>query len=148
MKVCLVTGGMGFIGSNFIRFVLESNKNLKIINIDKLTYAGNPDNLRNIEETHPNKYKFYKVDICDFNAIDEIIQKDNVDYIINFAAESHVDRSINNPSLFCDTNISGTISLLNSAKKNGIKKYLQISTDEVYGSLSLNDWDASEPAMI
>lgn len=139
MKVCLVTGGMGFIGSNFIRFVLESNIDLKIINVDKLTYAGNPENLKSIEEKYPNQYKFYRIDIRDFDAIDNIIQKDDIDYIINFAAESHVDRSIYNPSLFCDTNISGTISLLNSAKKNNIKKYLQISTDEVYGSLSLND---------
>jgi dTDP-glucose 4,6-dehydratase len=144
MKVCLVTGGMGFIGSNFIRFVLESNNDLKIFNVDKLTYAGNPENLKDIEEKHPNQYKFYKIDICDFDAIDEIIRKNDMDYIINFAAESHVDRSINNPSLFCDTNISGTISLLNSAKKNKIKKYLQISTDEVYGSLSFDDTPVNE----
>ena len=139
MKVCFVTGGMGFIGSNFIRYLLESNLDFKIINVDKLTYAGNPENLKGIEEEYPNKYKFYKIDICDFKAVNEIILKDDVDYIINFAAESHVDRSISNPALFCDTNISGTISLLNSAKENKIKKYLQISTDEVYGSLSFND---------
>jgi dTDP-glucose 4,6-dehydratase len=139
MKVCLVTGGMGFIGSNFIRHLLKSDIDLKVINIDKLTYAGNPENLKNIEEKYPNRYKFYKVDICEFKAVDEIILKHAVDYIINFAAESHVDRSINNPSLFCDTNISGTINLLNSAKKNNIKKYLQVSTDEVYGSLDFDE---------
>ena len=139
MKVCFVTGGMGFIGSNFIRYLLESNLDFKIINVDKLTYAGNPENLKGIEEKYPNKYKFYKIDICDSKAVNEIILKDDVDYIINFAAESHVDRSINNPALFCDTNISGTINLLNSAKENKIEKYLQISTDEVYGSLSFND---------
>jgi len=139
MKVCLVTGGMGFIGSNFIRYLFESNVDFKVINVDKLTYAGNPENLKDIEEKHPNQYKFIKMDICDFKAVDEIIRKNDIDHIINFAAESHVDRSINNPSLFCDTNISGTISLLNSAKKNNIKKYLQISTDEVYGSLNFTD---------
>ena len=128
MKVCLVTGGMGFIGSNFIRYLLESDMDFKVINVDKLTYAGNPENLKGIEEKHPSQYKFYKIDICDFEAVDEIILKNDIDYIINFAAESHVDRSINNPSLFCDTNISGTISLLNSAKKivlRNIFKYLQ-----------------------
>ncbi len=139
MNSYLITGGMGFIGSNFIRYLLESNIDLKVINIDKLTYAGNPENLKGIEEQHPNQNKFYKVDICDFKAVDKIILKNGVDFIINFAAESHVDRSIINPSVFCDTNISGTISLLNAAKKNKIKKYLQISTDEVYSSLNFND---------
>ena len=139
MKVCLVTGGMGFIGSNFIRYLLESNIELKIINVDKLTYAGNPENLKDVAEKYPNNYKFHKIDICDFEPVDEIIRKNDVDYVINFAAESHIDRSINNPSLFCETNISGTINLLNSAKKNKVKKYLQISTDEVYGSLNFND---------
>ena len=139
MKNVLVTGGMGFIGSNFIRYVLNLNQEFDIINIDKLTYAGNPENLKVIAEKYPNNYKFYKIDICDFELVDEIIKKNNVNYIINFAAESHVDRSINNPSLFCDTNISGTINLLNSAIKNKVKKYLQISTDEVYGSLNFND---------
>jgi len=139
MQKILVTGGMGFIGSNFIRFVLNLNQEFDIINIDKLTYAGNPENLKGIAEKYPNNYKFYKIDICDFEPVDEIINKNNVNYIVNFAAESHVDRSINNPSLFCETNISGTINLLNSAKKNKVKKYLQISTDEVYGSLNFND---------
>jgi len=139
MQKILVTGGMGFIGSNFIRFVLNLNQEFEIINIDKLTYAGNPENLKDIAEKYPNNYKFYKIDICDFEPVDEIINKNNINYIVNFAAESHVDRSINNPSLFCETNISGTINLLNSAKKNKVKKYLQISTDEVYGSLNFND---------
>ena len=144
MKVCLVTGGMGFIGSNFIRYLFDSNLDFKVINIDKLTYAGNPENLKSIEEKHPNQYKFYKMDICDFKAVDEIILKNDVDYIINFAAESHVDRSIINPSLFCDTNIMGTLSLLNSAKKNNVCKYIQISTDEVYGSLNFDDASFTE----
>ncbi len=104
MENYLITGGMGFIGSNFIRYLFESNIDSKVINVDKLTYAGNPENLKDIAERYPNRYKFYKMDICDFNAVDEIILKNDVDYLINFAAESHVDRSINNPSLFCDTN--------------------------------------------
>ena len=135
----LVTGGMGFIGSNFIRYVFSKNQDFKIINVDKLTYAGNPENLKDIEKSFPNNYKFYKADICDFELIDRIIQKEKVDYIINFAAESHVDRSIDNPTLCCDTNIIGTQSLLNAAKKSQIKKYIQISTDEVYGSLNFGD---------
>jgi len=107
MKICMITGGMGFIGSNFIRYILENHPEYKIINIDKLTYAGNPENLREIPEKYPNKYKFYKTDICDFDSINKIIQKEKIEYIINFAAESHVDRSIENPSIFCDTNIFG-----------------------------------------
>ena len=138
-KTLLITGGMGFIGSNFIRYVLNLNQEFKIINADKLTYAGNPENLLYIDQKYPEQYKFYKVDICDFESINNIINKNNVNYIINFAAESHVDRSINNPSLFCDTNVSGTVSLLNAAKKNRIEKYLQISTDEVYGSLGFQE---------
>jgi len=136
MKNILVTGGMGFIGSNFIGHLLKFHPDFKVINIDKLTYAGNPENLKNVETKYSDSYKFYKVDICDFESIDTIYIKNEIDYIVNFAAESHVDRSITNPSLFCETNINGTISLLNSSKKNGIKKFLQISTDEVYGSLT------------
>jgi len=139
MITILVTGGMGFIGSNFIRFILNLNQDFKVINVDKLTYAGNPENLKEIDKKFPGEYVFYKLDICDFEAIDKIIYQKEIDYIINFAAETHVDRSLNNPTLFCDTNISGTMSLLNSAKKNKIKKYLQISTDEVYGSLNFED---------
>jgi len=144
MKTLLITGGMGFIGSNFIRFVLNLNQEFKIINVDKLTYAGNPKNLETIDQKYPKRYKFYKIDICDYESIDNIIIKNDVNFVINFAAESHVDRSINNPSLFCDTNVAGTISLLNAAKKNKIEKYLQISTDEVYGSLDFQERPFSE----
>ncbi|MFX1257031.1 MAG: dTDP-glucose 4,6-dehydratase [Promethearchaeota archaeon] len=139
MKTILVTGGMGFIGSNFIRYIFSLNQEFKIINIDKLTYAGNPENLIDIEKSKRKKYKFYKEDICDFDAINTIVSKNEVDFIINFAAESHVDRSIDNPDLCCDTNINGTRTLLNIAKKNSIKRYIQISTDEVYGSLDFDD---------
>ena len=144
MKSILVTGGMGFIGSNFIRYITGLNQNFKIINVDKLTYAGNPENLKDFDKIYSGKYKFYKNDICDFDAIDRIIVKEKVDYIVNFAAESHVDRSIDNPKLFCDTNILGTQSLLNSAKRNKIKKFVQISTDEVYGSLNFKDLSFTE----
>jgi len=139
MKKILVTGGMGFIGSNFIRYILSLNDDFKIINIDKLTYAGNPENLKEIENKFPNEYKFYKNDICDFATIDKIIIKEEVDYIVNFAAESHVDRSIDNPSICCETNFFGTQSLLNAARKHKIEKFVQISTDEVYGSLDFDD---------
>lgn len=139
MQNILVTGGMGFIGSNFIRYLLKFYPDFKIVNVDKLTYAGNPENLKNFETKYSTRYKFHKLDICDFESIDVIFIKNEIDYVVNFAAESHVDRSINNPSLFCETNIFGTINLLNLAKKNKVKKYLQISTDEVYGSLSFND---------
>ncbi len=137
MSVILVTGGMGFIGSNFTRFLLELNQNFRVVNVDKLTYAGNPENLKNLEKRFHKYYTFYKVDICDFEMINSIIDKEDVEYIVNFAAESHVDRSINNPNIFCNTNILGTQSLLNAAKKNKINKFVQISTDEVYGSLEL-----------
>ncbi len=139
MKVCLVTGGMGFIGCNFIRFLLETNEEIRIINVDKLTYAGNPENLKDIDKTYDFSYKFYKADICDFDFIDKLVRKETVNFIINFAAESHVDRSIDNPSICCDTNIFGAQTLLNVARKNKIEKFLQISTDEVYGSLGFED---------
>ena len=130
---------MGFIGSNFIRYLLNSNQHFKVINVDKLTYAGNPENLKTIDKQYPNAYKFYKTDVCNFESIDKIVKKENVEYIINFAAESHVDRSIDNPSLCCETNFFGTQNLLNVARKHKIEKFLQISTDEVYGSLNFDD---------
>ncbi len=144
IKVILVSGGMGFIGSNFIRYLISSNQDFKIINVDKLTYAGNPENLKNFDPKNTGNYKFYKEDICNFNSINKIIEKEKCEYIINFAAESHVDRSIGNPTIFCETNILGTQTLLNAAKKNKIKKYIQISTDEVYGSLNLDDQSSIE----
>jgi dTDP-glucose 4,6-dehydratase len=130
---------MGFIGSNFIRYVLSNDNDFRIINVDKLTYAGNPENLIEIPQKYSKRYQFYKNDICDFISIEKIIQKEYIDFIINFAAESHVDRSIDNPNVFCDTNILGTQTLLNVMRKyKRIKRFIQISTDEVYGSLSLD----------
>jgi len=130
MKI-LVTGGAGFIGSNFIRYQLE-NYDDQIINVDKLSYAGNLDNLKAVENS-PN-YEFKKIDICNKEKIDQIMHQ-GIDYIVNFAAESHVDRSIEDPSVFVKTNIEGTQNLLDLALKFGVKRFVQISTDEVYGSL-------------
>lgn len=138
-KTLLVTGGAGFIGSNFIRYALNLHDEFKIINIDKLTYAGNLENLDGLEQEYKKHYKFYMTDICDFETVNKIVQDEKVNYIINFAAESHVDRSIENPNIFCETNINGTQTLLNIAKLNNIEKFIQISTDEVYGSLNFEE---------
>lgn len=131
MKRLLVTGGAGFIGSNFIKLILKRSQGLSIINLDKLTYCGNLDNLRDIEKNP--RYKFIKGDITDRNLVNEVVN--DADAVINFAAESHVDRSIVNPSAFLDTNVFGTMVLLDASRKRGIKRFLQVSTDEVYGSL-------------
>lgn len=128
----LVTGGAGFIGSNFVNYMVEKYPEYSIVNVDVLTYAGNLENLKQ-SESKPN-YQFVKADIIDVETMDQIIG-DGVDAIINFAAESHVDRSITNPGIFVQTNIQGTQVLLDAAKKYNVKKYLQVSTDEVYGSL-------------
>ncbi|QZY56304.1 dTDP-glucose 4,6-dehydratase [Crassaminicella profunda] len=132
MKKLIVTGGAGFIGSNFVKYMLNKYKDYKIINLDLLTYAGNLKNLKNIKD-HPN-YEFIKMDIADRERVDKILSQ-GIDYIINFAAESHVDRSIQDPECFIRTNIIGTQVLLDVAKNYHLKKYVQISTDEVYGSL-------------
>ena len=141
MKTYLVTGGAGFIGSNFVHFILNKYCDVKVINLDKLTYAGNLQNLKQIQN-HTN-YNFVKGDICDQDLVDKLFKESNIDYVVNFAAESHVDRSIKDPEVFVKTNVLGTVALLNAAKnswslesgfKEG-KKFLQISTDEVYGSL-------------
>ncbi|WP_338432713.1 dTDP-glucose 4,6-dehydratase [Clostridium tyrobutyricum] len=141
MKTYLVTGGAGFIGSNFVHYMMNKYNDIKIINYDKLTYAGNLENLKSIAD-NPN-YTFIQGDICDKTKLEELFQEYDIDYVVNFAAESHVDRSIKNPEIFVQTNVLGTVTLLNTVKnawaegdnfKSG-KKYLQVSTDEVYGSL-------------
>ncbi|MBE3594372.1 MAG: dTDP-glucose 4,6-dehydratase [Candidatus Carbobacillus altaicus] len=129
----LVTGGAGFIGSNFIRYMLRNDPDLFILNLDKLTYAGNLENLREVE-THPH-YRFVKGDIGNRELVAYLLREYDLDTVVNFAAESHVDRSIMEPDLFLRTNVLGTQSLLDAAKETGVKKFLQISTDEVYGSL-------------
>ncbi len=142
MKTYLVTGGAGFIGSNFIIYMLGKYNDVKIINVDALTYAGNLENLTSVEN-NPN-YSFVQADIRDHDAIQKIFDENQVDYVVNFAAESHVDRSISDPEIFVKTNVLGTVNLLNIAKKawstgddtyrEGVK-FHQVSTDEVYGSL-------------
>ncbi|MET3548181.1 dTDP-glucose 4,6-dehydratase [Paenibacillus favisporus] len=128
----LVSGGAGFIGSNFVLYMLQQHPEYKIINVDSLTYAGNLENLKSIEN-HPN-YTFSKTDITDAKAIDDLFQQ-GIDVVVNFAAESHVDRSILDPEVFVKTNVLGTQILLDAAKKYGVTKYVQVSTDEVYGTL-------------
>ena len=128
----LVTGGCGFIGSNFLRLVLHDRKNWDLVNLDALTYAGNPENLRDIEKNA--RYTFRKGSITDGALVDDLV-KSGFDAIVNFAAESHVDRSLYGPTEFVQTNLQGTVTLLEAAKRHGVKRFLQISTDEVYGSL-------------
>jgi len=147
MKRLLVTGGAGFIGSNFVKYMLNKYDDYRIVNLDLLTYAGNLENLKDVED-NPN-YRFIKGDIADRDLVNRLFEEENFDYIINFAAESHVDRSIEEPGIFVKTNVMGTQVLLDTAKKywtigkdetgypvyrDGVK-YLQVSTDEVYGTL-------------
>jgi len=146
-KTIIVTGGAGFIGSHFIRHILNKYPDYQIINLDKLTYSGNIDNLRDVE--HNSRYKFIKGDICDENLVNKISLEEKPDTIVNFAAESHVDRSISAPHPFIKTNILGTYVLLEAAKKYKFKKFLQISTDEIYGSIergSFKESDAPTPS--
>lgn len=135
MKTLLVTGGAGFIGSNFILYWLKKYKNDRIINLDKLTYAGNLENLKSVENNE--NYKFIKGDICDATLVNEIMERYDIDIIVHFAAESHVDRSILDPSPFIKTNVVGTYTLLEAALKHKVR-FHHISTDEVFGSLSLD----------
>jgi dTDP-glucose 4,6-dehydratase len=138
MKNILVTGGCGFIGSNFVRYLLkESDFKGRVVNVDKLTYAGNQDNLADIETDFQDQYVFIKADICDGTRIDGIFDDYSIDTVCHFAAESHVDRSIVKPDAFIQTNIVGTFNLLESARsrQKQMVRFHHISTDEVYGSL-------------
>lgn len=142
MKTYLVTGGAGFIGSNFVLYMLKKYDRVRIINLDKLTYAGNLENLKEIKQD--SRHIFVQGDICDASLVAQLFRQHDIDYVVNFAAESHVDRSIADPSIFLQTNVFGTVNLLNQARaawtvgedqyRAGVK-YLQVSTDEVYGSL-------------
>ncbi len=127
----LVTGGCGFIGSNFIHYMMEKYPNYQIVNLDKLTYAGNPANLKDIEN-NPN-YSFVQGDICDSEVVSKVMNE--VDQVVHFAAESHVDRSIEDGSVFVRTNVLGTNTLLQSALAHNVKRFIHVSTDEVYGSI-------------
>lgn len=136
MKI-IVTGGCGFIGSNFIHYLLNKYPSVKIINLDLLTYAGN---LANLKDIHKNsRYKFIRGDITDGKLVNRLISKESPDAVVNFAAESHVDRSLYKPADFLRTNVLGVQILLEAARQHNIKRFVQISTDEVYGSLGLKD---------
>ena len=143
MKI-LVTGGAGFIGSNYIRMMFNRYPDIEIINLDKLTYAGNPDNLRDISNP---AYTFIKADICDPDAVSKAME--GVDAVVHFAAESHVDRSIKDSSIFVTTNVLGTNTLLSCALESDIDKFIHVSTDEVYGSIdegSFKETDQLDPS--
>lgn len=145
MKTYLATGCAGFIGSNFVLYMLKKYDDIKIVNVDALTYAGNLENLASVEDDP--RYIFVHADIRDASAMNALFAEHSPDYVVNFAAESHVDRSIEDPGVFADTNVMGTVTLLNAAKRAweqddgsfGDHKFLQVSTDEVYGSLTLDD---------
>ncbi len=133
MKI-LVTGGAGFIGSNFVRYWMKHHSDDTLINVDKLTYAGNSESLKDIE--HMPNYSFVQADICDVKKMDELFE--GVDTVVHFAAETHVDRSILDPTPFVKTNVEGTVVLLNAALQHNVKRFHHISTDEVFGALPLN----------
>ena len=151
MKNILVTGGLGFIGSNFIRMLIEQTDCQKVINLDKQTYAGNPENLDDFE--NDPRYTFIKGDICDAELVASLLADYQPDALVNFAAESHVDRSIDGPEPFVQTNVVGTLRLLEAFKSYFLDqpadrqpslRFLHVSTDEVYGSLSMDDPAFSE----
>lgn len=149
MNAFLVTGGCGFIGSNFVRFMLQRVPDCRLVNLDLLTYAGNLNNLKDIETDQ--RYRFVKGDICDAELVARILDEEQIDTIVHFAAESHVDRSIDGPSAFVHTNIIGTFTLLEAALKawNGKlegRRFLHVSTDEVYGSLGASGLFTEETA--
>lgn len=131
----LVTGGCGFIGSNFIRYILQHYKPASVTNVDVLTYAGNLANLDGVVEEHGERYEFFKADIANAEQMDTLMAEESFYAVVNFAAESHVDRSINSPQNFIHTNVIGTSVLLDCARRHGVQRFIQISTDEVYGSL-------------
>jgi dTDP-glucose 4,6-dehydratase len=137
MIAVLVTGGSGFIGSNFVRYALKRYDNWRVVNLDKLTYAGNPANLKDVEEAPEtgSRYRFVRGDIADPEVVEALFAEEKFDYALNFAAETHVDRSIGDPGDFIQTDVYGTYVLLEAARKHGLQRFVQISTDEVYGSI-------------
>lgn len=145
MKTYLVTGGSGFIGSNFVRQMLQNDTNCHIVNLDKLTYAGNPANLVDIEMDE--RYSFVHGDICDTDVVRQIFHQHKPQIIINFAAETHVDRSIGSPDDFIKTDVFGVFTLLEASKEFGVDLFLQISTDEVYGSIAEGSFCEADPLL-
>lgn len=142
MTTYLVTGGAGFIGSNYIHFLLESDPGVRIINLDKLTYCGNLENLQDIEKDP--RYRFVRGDIADRKLVEEILAE-RVDVVVNFAAETHVDRAVLGPEEFIKTDVLGTFNLLEAAREKGVGRYIQISTDEVYGSIAEGAFTEESP---
>lgn len=142
MSTLLVTGGCGFIGANFIRWQLQTHSDQKIVNLDKLTYAGNLENLADVSSDP--RYAFEHGDICDREFVDRVLKEHKPDLVVNFAAESHVDRSILDSGPFVRTNIVGTQVLMDACRAVGVQKYLQVSTDEVYGSLGAEGFFTEE----
>ena len=145
MKRYLVTGGAGFIGSRFVHHILGKYDEVSLINVDKLTYAGNPDNLKDVSDD--DRYSFYHDDICDKKRMAEIFREHKPEIVLNFAAESHVDRSIGSPEDFINTDVYGTFILLEEARKNEVQRFIQISTDEVYGSTLGEPFRETDPLM-
>ena len=143
MRKLLVTGGCGFIGSNFVHYMLEKHPDYKVVNLDKLTYAGRKENLEDVEE-NPN-YEFVKGDICDREIVKNAMQ--GCDAVVNFAAESHVDRSIEDANAFIRTDVVGAYVLLDTAREIGVEKFVQISTDEVYGSVETDSFKETDMLM-
>ncbi|HYB93097.1 MAG TPA: GDP-mannose 4,6-dehydratase, partial [archaeon] len=139
----LVTGGCGFIFSNFIRYELIKHPESRIVNLDKLTYAANLNNLRDVQKN--KNYKFYKGDICNKTLVERIIKREEIDTIINGAAETHVDRSIIEAGSFVKTDVLGTYTLLELSRHHDIKNYIQISTDEIYGSIPKGSFKETDP---
>ena len=133
MATILITGGCGFIGSHFVRYVLETYPEERVVNLDALTYAGNPENLRDIEARFGDRYRFVKGDISDPEAVARVFSQEKPAWVANLAAESHVDRSIHNPRIFLQTNVFGVSVLLDAAREHGVERFLHVSTDEVYG---------------
>ncbi len=145
VKTYLVTGGAGFIGSRFVNFILEKYNDVRVVNVDKLTYAGNPENIKQLSDDE--RHIFCKDDICNEQRIKEIFQLYKPNYVVNFAAESHVDRSIGKPEDFIQTDVFGTFILLEASRKHKIEKFIQISTDEVYGSTLGDPFRETDPLM-
>ena len=135
MRNLLITGGAGFIGSNFVRYMLQKHPDYRVVVFDKLTYAGNLDNLRGVGASFGDRYAFVKGDICDAEAVDAVVRQHEIDTIVNFAAETHVDRSLMEAGSFIQTDVFGTYTLLEAARTYGIERYHQVSTDEVYGEI-------------
>jgi len=145
VKTLLVTGGCGFIGSNFVRYILSNEKKCRVVNLDKLTYAGNPENLNDVADD--KRYIFVKGDICDEKVVDAIFSDYKPDIVFNFAAESHVDRSIGKPDDFIRADMFGVFTLLEAMKQHGGELFVQISTDEVYGSIEKGEFTEEDPLM-